>query len=566
MRLVPSTSQPDLRIDLAYSARQTPFDLAFMLYAGASALSNPEFHSRLRSGQLGPLLVARIPIVTRIHDALCANVAMGMSRITIKNAIRSMRNLFAWCDETGRQITHETARDDFWAWSEHLLRRATITRDISYTTAYGYVRNADAPMSRALQLAGSLRKQTRMRRNRARTNVLGPRADKQSLEDAFAFGRALHNIISALTYDVILGDLPVGIRLHNGVVLTEWSWSPPGSASQPSADPTGHSDESASAGAVALQARGPLINLRIEAELLTFIAQTGMNLTQAYRLRQGQFKHVRTHDDLVSYRINKRRRGGEAEFHVYRAYRPYFEAYLSWRERIAAPGDTRLFPFLQFGEAPAIDSVRGFDSVRNRMRRAGLPWVGPQKLRRIRVNWLLRRSESTSITALMVQHKETTLVSVYEQPNHHLASAEVTKFQRAIDPSLPSAGPGACIRPLGGVVVSESAGSTPLPDCVSPSGCLFCTFHRDLDSEDYVWSLVTLRFLKRLELHRYAPSTALKSSAPPAEHVIDRIGAKLKALAETNEVRALWVRESESRVREGRYHAAWDGFIQCMER
>ena len=109
--------------------------------------------------------------------------------------------------------------------------------------------------------------------------------------------------------------------------------------------------------------------------------------------------------------------------------------------------------------------------------------------------------------------------------------------------------------------------NAPHPDCINAAGCLFCTQHRDIDSEDHVWSLSSLRYLKSLELARYRPPSAGKQS--PLEHpallAIDRLTAKLRFFEESSEIRKLWVEEARERLAEGEHHPAWDGFIRLAE-
>ncbi|WP_318351489.1 hypothetical protein [Klebsiella quasipneumoniae] len=98
----------------------------------------------------------------------------------------------------------------------------------------------------------------------------------------------------------------------------------------------------------------------------------------------------------------------------------------------------------------------------------------------------------------------------------------------------------------------------PRPDCINAAGCLFCTQHRDIESEDHVWSLGSLRHLKSLELARYRPSSSGKhlTTEHPALLVIDRLTAKLRFFEESSEVRRLWVEEARARISEGDYHPA----------
>lgn len=101
------------------------------------------------------------------------------------------------------------------------------------------------------------------------------------------------------------------------------------------------------------------------------------------------------------------------------------------------------------------------------------------------------------------------------------------------------------------------------PDCLTPSGCLFCTHQRDIDSLDHVWSLVTYRLLKSFEL-KAEGKTASKKVLPqhPAELVIDRLTSKLNFIQSSSPRREKWLMEALLRIEEGRYHPTWAKMIE----
>ncbi|MBM9995365.1 site-specific integrase, partial [Pseudomonas aeruginosa] len=96
-----------------------------------------------------------------------------------------------------------------------------------------------------------------------------------------------------------------------------------------------------------LRTRFPIVNLRIESELLMFIAQTGLNLQQAHTLRVEQF-HYTSHLDGYQIRTYKNRREGEVLFEIFASYREWFERYLEWRsEWFPNEPDGLLFPLIR---------------------------------------------------------------------------------------------------------------------------------------------------------------------------------------------------------------------------
>lgn len=98
------------------------------------------------------------------------------------------------------------------------------------------------------------------------------------------------------------------------------------------------------------------------------------------------------------------------------------------------------------------------------------------------------------------------------------------------------------------------------PDCLTPSGCLWCKHLRDVDSFEYVWSLVSFRYLKSFESGRLTG----KDKAP-SDLAIDRITEKTNWFRDSSEKRANWVVEAEARVEEGDFHPNWAPIIEFLE-
>lgn len=165
----------------------------------------------------------------------------------------------------------------------------------------------------------------------------------------------------------------------------------------------------------------------------------------------------------------------------------------------------------------------------------------------------------------MHAHTVETLLEVYENPNLQTAKVEINAFHLATDPTLSAAGPGLCEKQKP-IQLKDSPKESPLPDCVSPAGCLFCTHHRDKDDFDYVWSLVTYRHLKSLELSSYRPSEAQTHITHPSKSTIDRITAKLNAITELDIEHREWVKEAELRIWEEDFHVRWKAFIILNEK
>lgn len=566
---------PDLRLNqLSYGTRETPVDFQVLLYRGGAGFLTNHVASAIKRGDLGRPLPNRLPLVVKLHDAICGAIAKGQSHATTMNSIRILRRFFAWGDEAGLDLTLSSVQGDYKKWVEILLHRTRIKRDLKEFGGYSMASVVDQLLTSALNLKLGLRRQTRMKAPKDPRRILGPKADKQNLEETFAFGHALSDISRSLTVEALRGPLPISVQLRTGQSTEQWC----GLRRPETLKALNGTDHFSNRKKVqemraaydadtSLRTRFSVFNLRVDCELLIFIAQTGMNLAQAAHLERTGFRFQSDGSDLIVYRVYKGRRGGEAVFRIFKEYRTHFKAYLAWlEEMLPASEDERLFPYAHSGAIPSKHHVSRFTSLRRCCEKLGIKCFRPQALRKTRINWLLRRSQDTNLTAEMAQHTQQTLMEVYEQPNHQVAAMEITRFHKLMDPSLDASGPGACIGAEDGPKpIPDAPPLAPKPDCVSPAGCLFCDFHRDLDSLDYVWSLTSYRHLKLTELTHFHPPAKDQSPPHPVIAVIDRITEKLSQFKSGNETRAQWIDECRDRVAEGRYHPAWDGFIQCME-
>jgi hypothetical protein len=317
--------------------------------------------------------------------------------------------------------------------------------------------------------------------------------------------------------------------------------------------------------------RSGLLNLAIEINLLYFIANTGMNLGQALSLRMESARYQSDADDHKILKVYKNRRGGGAEFEIPRTYRGQFEDLLGLRQSLFADADNapELFLFVhrrdhtrQIGRSKP--SGPNFTLTRRLCKLLDIPFVSPQRLRRTRINWLLRRSQDPNLTADMAQHTREMLLDTYADPSYQHTAVEISRFHLATEATLASAMPGQCGKATP-TVRQGTPEYAPKPDCVSPAGCLFCTHYCGVDTADYVSSLISYRHLKSLELCRATPSARNVTTQSPAHAVVTRLTEIIDYLRNSNAIRAAWVAEGNAKVAEGDYHLDWAGFINVLE-
>lgn len=561
---------PDLTFpSVSYGTHESRHTLEMLLYRGATSLSINQALPKIRNSRLGHPLMERLPLVLRLHEFMQGKLAAGGSKDDLHNTFRILCLFTCWCEKNNRSPTLETAAQDYVAWAEHLHHRCSVRKEITFRTAYRAATRADFALSAALNLRLGLKRHTKLHAKRGSRTTMWAKSERSNPEESFKFGRMLLDICDALSPDVIYGSLPITISFRDGTSWIEWS-----GLAHPDNVKGLHDLTRSNTARIerarkryeaehSFRTRHPLINLRIESELLIFIAQTGLNLSQAHKLKRGPIRFQRDGDE---YRVYKSRRGGEVAFKMYREYRPLFERYLKWLDSLdLSVEDDRLFPFVYVTQIPSAESPPRFTALRRRFLGLNTNFHGPRMLRSIRVNWIVRHTDNVALTADMHQHAPETLLRHYEIPNHQVAAREITRFHELNDPALSPPGPGLCVGAGDAPIRLEEFGEyTPQPDCVSPAGCLFCWYHRDELSEDYVWSLASYQRLKAIELARYVPP-ALDAPTHPAEAVIGRITAKLEAISTTGAVALAWVVEARDRIREEHYHPAWDGFIQCLE-
>lgn len=556
MRKTPAL--PDLTFpEVEFGARETPWDMCILLYKGASDTRINIAGKQIAEGAFGNPQFDRIELVCALHEEIRSALEGGASRETALAQFEYVKDFFGFADRAGLPLTLDTVTDTYCAWGDWLKSRTRLKRvrgksiarrgdadkrPISMHSAYTYASMVGGLLDNVLERPSRIIALTPLRRERRRNTAVGVQAEKQNLADTFIFGNMIQDICDALTLQVVLKDpLPVNIKLRSGKVIKRGR-------------PTTAED--------AMAVRYPVANFRIEAELMMFLAQTGMNRAEALSLQLRHFAYV---SHLDSYRVKeyKGRRRGIVLFEVFKEYRPHFERYLAWRRKIF-PDSSLLFPFIGVGGSR---HEARFDAARLRVvcRELVIPFISPRLLRNTRVNWLLRRSGDPELTADMAQHTKQVTLQVYHRPSLQRAMTEIVHFWRRFSPDslrTNAVAPGGCTgTPKEMPDIPQNATK---PDCNRASGCLWCVHHRDIDTFDYVWALGTFHHLKLIELSR-SQLPKRDDDVPPAKLAIDRIIGKLRWFEESNAVRRQWVDEAQARVNEGDFHPHFREEVLSLE-
>lgn len=558
-----------------YGKTETPWDLRILLFKGGAKGNPKKVFNQIAAGELGRPLIERVELVERIHEAMMARLVGGGAKESAASTLRLLRKFFGWADEFEQAVSLETVEDTYRHWAKFLENLKNL-KIIENETAYKVAGTVSSILDAALDRSQPLILTTNLRPQKRGKRAVGVAADKQNLADTFAFGHHCLDVIDSLSLEAVYGPLPVKIQFRDGRVLERWSKL--NNPAAVAAFQPGYKNEANLRKILqkrteweadrTLRTRYPLVNTRIIAELLVFIAQTGMNLAQAHNLRCTEYRYKSTIDGF-EVRTFKERRKGEVLFEIFAGYRAVFEAYLAWRDEVFGATTDRLFPLVRTGGAVA-STPPDFKRFRTDICRSmGIAFVGPQMLRNTRTNWLLRQSRNPELTAELAQHTKQTLLRVYEKPSLQVAQVEIIQFWQKNDPrlggtSMNCPAPGVC----GGVPKSlpDLPPEAPKANCIHPAGCLFCEHHRDIDTADYVWSVASMRFMKTIILQRFRPPVPGKAdTARHVELAVEVLTVKLNWFRDSNAMRKAWVEEATEKLAEGEFHSHWHYLIESAQ-
>lgn len=565
---------PDLRIrNVLFTERDVIWDLNIFLYRGASSLNARAVQSAISSGELGGPILERLEVIVPIHEYLCGLAAGGEPRVTTQSRIVCLKSFFQFIDRDDLTLTLETLEFCYFAWIDFLVyrtkkRRADVPRNkkggtgrIQLSSVRSIVSCVSIAFDEVLKRPTKISQRKIIPAEGKRKSAVGVQAEKQNLSDTFEFGHMLQDICDALTTDVIENSiLPLEIVLRDGRKFhAACAWQ----------------DKSKTRNSNLTVARNRLANIRMEAEIEMFIAQTGLNLAQAFNMELRHFFYS-SHLDGYQVKDHKGRRSGAVLFEIFKDYKAHFERYLKWRKR-CFPASTRLFPFYATAGHGAGYRFTGY-RLRDICKEVGIKFIGPQALRNTRVNWLLRESGSPELTAEMAQHSQKTLLTVYHRPSLQRAITESHNFWIEYDPHPhkarftstseidsqgPAAGPGSCVGEA--KKIRDAPDEAPDPDCMKKSGCLWCNAHRDIDTFKYVWALVTFRHLKLIEISK-APLFIEKSDKPVAARLtLERIDSRIAWFESSTRIREEWVLEARELVLSGEYHEDYADLVNLLE-
>ncbi|PYD04884.1 hypothetical protein DND90_12995 [Pseudomonas syringae pv. maculicola] len=276
-------------------------------------------------------------------------------------------------------MTADTIEKNFLDWTDWMFERCRGNSS-AQETAFGRASRIAPIIDAVLDRERRIMSFSRLRKMRA-AKSWGKSSDKINIEALFKMGAALTDLCDSLSEDTIYGSLPAILNFRTGETIEHWSMLVSEDKVKKNCRKYGASLEKREAWIAekSWRTRFPLMNLRIEAEILIFIAQTQANLSQVLPMLNGKFSYQSHSGGYHCKRVYKDRREGEVEFNIYSEYRTHFEAYLKWRNTMY-PEDGLLFPLKSHFQRAVTNSPR-FSATRKILEKLQVPYITPRDLR-----------------------------------------------------------------------------------------------------------------------------------------------------------------------------------------
>jgi len=470
----------------------------------------------------------------------------------ISHANRMIKFLF-WCDQNypAIKIDRDSFKKAFRDYDNYLYRRV-VQKEIKSLTAVLYLSSLSSLANKLFNDSGIKKSKELLafskcvnRYKSPAKRAVSPRAEKQSFNDTQALGNFCVDVCLAINNSAILGPLPITYRSE--FTSNEYLFTSKLKDLHKHHTNTLKAKEKESNNANQKHLTY-LARLRVDAELLIFLFNTGMNLSQAVKLKRLDMKYNSSGDSEWKVTAYKARAHHTVEFYIFKPYRRWLKSYLTFCDK-HYPSDPYLFP-----DIPKLQRDTGnlaLHRLLHYIKAYDIPWVSPSIIRKTRVNFILRSSGNPELAANIHQHSVMTMKSVYALPSQQKAASALTAFWKGNPISRIKGGCDHLPK-----ATFDKPVSIVEPNCINASGCLWCVNHRDIKSLDYIWSLASFRRLKLYE------ATQVKDKPIPSDLVIQRLNEKLNEFEKTSQD---WVEEALFRVNEGDYHPTWKALLNFLE-
>lgn len=540
-------------------------DLRRYLIKGGASTNAAWFYKNANDETWKDVILERIPFIEAVMDNFNTDIIRGGSSASIGTYLSNFQYFMHFVDDRELPLTLDepVLKKLFMQFDEQQYFRAWGKKEIKQKSAYSATFVLATIISKVLKLPEykQLKHFSRVIKSYKHTSrgSVSHEAEKQHLGDSQILGYYCVDIANSLTIEAVTGQLPL-----------EVTTTKPDGSSQTVHLPLSIVNHlknkriqdfmKAKKACLPIEARPykdlepyrkRLVKLRIIAELVIFVFQTGMNVSQILKIQRRGFSYkAKGNSDWLVTQKKARARGPRA-FSIYKAYKERLKGFITFVDQFY-PDKEELFPL--GGRSKTRRETVNYLGLISLLKYDDIPWIPPSKTRNTRVNYLNRLIGNPSISAEMAQHAKETFSQNYNKPSQQRAMSAMTVFWEGEPISLINSG---C---QGEPKSADDKPSEVIePNCINQSGCLFCKSHRDIKSEEYVWSLVSFRKLKLIEA-----AQPIKREIP-ADLIINRLTEKIEDFKNLSEESRQWVDEALLRIEEGKYHPIWESIIKFWE-
>lgn len=536
-------------------------DLSRWLVKGGAKIDSRWFYRDANDNTWKNIIADRLPFIEAITNQLNFEVIRGASSASINTYCCELNVFMKWVDLNNITLsTHkEELKTIYLAYDEYCYIRCWVKKEISQRTAYANVFNISQYFSKLLELPPhkNLRYISRVIKSNSPSLKKSPSrtAEKQHLGNSRKLGYYCVDLANAIDIDSIYGKIPITINSIKTDNTEQKIQVPRGLIVYLNRSKLNHSKKLMNY-CLPIDNKGDistldrhrlnLIRLKLLAELIIFVYQTGMNVSQILQLERIGFSYnLQGNNDWI-VTCNKGRKQGAVKFKIYKDYRTRLKKLIDFVNHFY-PKSKYLFPVSK--KINPKGSVH-YETLRKHLEHANITWIPPKVTRSTRINFLSRIIDDPNLSAEMSQHTKETYGKNYQIPSQQRAMTALTHFWTEEPVSLINSGCSEIPSPT-----KDIPSNIPNPNCINESGCLWCESHRDIESEDYIWSLATFRYLKIIEA-----SQPIKRKIP-ADIVVEHLTKKIQSFKSRNDQTKQWVVEALLKIDEGSYHPNWGGVL-----
>lgn len=568
-KLMKNLSDSPLNVTIRSSGRAAfDYDLRKLIFWGGANLP-PKLQDYAEiSNLVGPIIENRIPLVIELHKTFQSNISAGIRQKTVGTRILILRTFFSFSESKNIDLSmcFESARTAVSHWIQYQwqrVRTGAITEDTAHTYAWSIV----STLAEIFDCSGE---ELIGRVTLPRSNKDGRTNEKVDLQAVDNFLGDLEDIVNSLNLNAIHGHWPIAINFRNGEkILYNGSGSYPQKLSaEIFRSSKNESRRKKRNNDTSYASRRKVVNLRVNAEILLFIGATGANLQVTLDLKVQDLKYQSFGEQYKVIGF-KNRKQESVEIRIPKSYRKNLESWLTFRTMVfEGICVENLFPILDTNLIEAkLEGERGFRSLERIFNRAGKKRIPAVVLRAARAQKLIRSDaagKDLSKVAAELQHGLPTLLKSYIKGSQQTASIELTQYFKNLKETESRNNlrvGGSCNIPNSPRSIDSAPNSHPEPDCINPSGCLFCKHYRSIDDFDYIHTILSYQEFLKMRLRLAGSNKALD---PMILSAIEKITEHINYVMSMEGKISADAKLAAELIENGDFHPRWRGWIELL--